>query len=477
MIYRSQQRNENARRLIKLILFGQSIIFIFLLGCGSAKSQRFESDTTVVIDAAQQYQTIDGFGGTEHWTFPPENEYSKIFDDLGVSILRFRMLRYTESKPDKPGDESDNDNDDPFIIDWNNVKTEYFGGNLGSLLKAAQSRGVKLFGNIMCPPPWMKTSNIAEGKGSLKADYEDELIEFILIWIKGMYKYHDVQIDYINFENEPNYQRGYPSCYMSPSQISDLTKRMGERFKAEGITTKIITPETSNLKQFIGYAKTICSDHLASSYAYRLATHSYNINFFKPEENNDRWIRAYNLANLCDKGIWLTEYCLDYDNSKKGTWNEAIILVQHVHNALVYGRVSAWIYHELYMDPSKSPIALIDKDKHPYPKFYTMKQYFRYVRPESVRVVAESNSNDILATSFVHKEDKTFTIVVINRAKSDKKVSFVIKGINGISELVVVRTSAFENSADLGKIMVDDNSSFIYILPKESVTTFTSNMT
>ncbi len=446
------------------------------------------ANAVVTIDGAKEFQTIDGFGGTEHYLPPKtEAEYSKIFDELGTSILRFRLFQYVEATPDMPGNEAENDNKDPFVIDWNGVQTKWFQDAttpIPALLKAAQSRGVKLFGNIMTPPPWMKTNNADSGMGpggvtaALKAGYEDELVEFILIWIKGLERDQGVHIDYVNFESEPNFPRTYEGCYLRPEQIQDLTRRLGTRMASEHITTQIVPPETSNLTSFQSWAPTICGDTTARSYISRLSTHSYNIDFFDPDKNNSDWTKSYNLAAGFGIPLWLTEYCLDSEGYK-GTWREAITLVQHVHDALYYGNVSAWLYHEIYSDPSKTPLALIDPDpRNPggmivYPKFYALKQYFHYIRPGAVRIQAESDNGDILVTSFVHKRNKDFNIVAINRQTYDQPVVFNMKNVQFASSLDVVRTSAAENAAGLGRVSVADNS-FSYILPGQSVTTFSA---
>jgi O-glycosyl hydrolase len=444
------------------------------LGCGRCSSKGTELDTVVTIDRSRQYQIIDGFGGTEHWLFPPASEYSRIFDDLGVSILRFRLLRYTEAVPNEPGNEAaHNDNDDPSVINWEGVNTRVLDG-AAPFLKAAQSRGVKLFGNITSPPPWMKTSNLAEAPGSLKAGYEDELVEFILIWLKGMQKYHGVRIDYVNFQNEPNYTTSYPSCYISPRQMQYLTQRLGSRLKAEGIDTKIIPPETSNLSTFKKWANLICQDSKAKTYVHALTTHSYNISFWDPYKHIKQWKKASNTARAHDRHLWLTEYCLDHEK-RKGTWYEAITLVQHVHNALVHGNVSAWLYHELYRDPSRTPLALIDKDTEPYPKFYALKQYFHYVRTRAVRVSAKSNDADILATSFIHRDNCTFVILLINRNTSSAIVSFYLNDIPKFLSFRVFRTTSTEKAADLGQVQVTENV-FRYTLPRKNITTFVSNL-
>ncbi len=424
---------------------------------------------TVLVNNRQVYQTIDGFGGTEHWLFPPSSEYSRIFDDLGASILRFRMLQYLESSPDQPGNELENDNDDPFVIDWNRVKTQYF-ANLAPLLKTAQSRKVKIFGTILSPPPWMKTNNAHSGEGSLKPGYEDELVEFILIWIEGMKRYHRVRIDYVNFENEPNYQRKYDGYLMSAGQIRDLTKRLSARLIAAKIDTKIVPPETTNLPTFSRWTSVICQDIEANAYIHRLTTHSYNIDFFDADQNIDNWIAAYNVARSHGKLLWMTEYCHDY-GELMGSWSEALNLAQHVHNALFYGHVSAWLYHELYRDPSKKPIALIDENG-PYRKFYALKQYFQYIRPDAVRIKAESNDKDILVTAFTHKTNRTISIVVINRHHYSKSLTFNLSGLQGLSSLDVIRTSEKENARFVGEALVINNN-LTFVMPKKSVTTLT----
>lgn len=455
---------------MRMIFAGLAIGFVAV--SSSLCSHKLAEITTITIDGSQECQKIDGFGGGEFMLFPPASIYSTIFDDLGVSILRFRMFRYTEATPDQPGDEEkDNDNTNPNTINWRGVKTANF-DFIVPFLRAAQKRKVKLFGSIACPPPWMKTSNIADGPGSLKEGYEDELVEFILIWVKGMKIYHNIDIDFINFQNEPNYVASYPSCYVRPAQIRVLTKKLGARFKAEGICTRIVPPETSNLWTFKTWAEQICQDPVANSYIDSLTTHSYNISFWKPDKNIKHWTNAYATASRFGKRLWLTEYCLDYANNKKATWNEAITLVQHVHNALVYGQVSAWLYHELYRDPSGSPLALVDMDAAPYPKFYSLRQYFRYVRPGAVRVKAECSNNDILVTSFVHKDNVTFTAVVINRGTFEQPVTFYLNNIESPATLNVLRSSSKENSAHLSRIPVTGNT-FTCALPAKTITTFT----
>jgi len=168
----------------------------------------------------------------------------------------------------------------------------------------------------------------------------------------------------------------------------------------------------------------------------------------------------------------MTEYSNDQTSGPgMGTWAEAIPLVEHLHHALVYGNVTAWLTYELYRDPGGHPVALYDDNGVKTHKFYTLKQYFHYVRPGAIRLETQSDQNDVLVTSFIHKGDNQLTIVAINRDNVAHNVDFNINSVPGLSTFNVIRTSPSENTTDLGSVSVT-GSSFSYNLPSESVTTF-----
>jgi glucuronoarabinoxylan endo-1,4-beta-xylanase len=430
---------------------------------------------TVTVDGGVKYQTIEGFGGSDGWLFAPPSEHARIFDDLGLSILRFRMLRYTEATPDKPGNEAaDNDNDDPFVIDWNGVN-KWALDAYAPYLKAAKRRGTKVIGTIWCPPAWMVSGNLAETPdNSFRDAYEDELVEFILIWVEGMQRCHDVHIDSVSIQNEPNYgNTRWPTCRYSPAKLRDIIKLLGARFETEEVTTKIHSPDVNSLNGFATYADTICKDLVASRYVDRLATHSYGEKFWDPDSAISKWARARTLADKYGKPLWETEYCNDGGNM--GTWAEAPVLAQHLHNALVHGHVPAWLTYEIYRNPGASAAALITEDG-PTPKFYAMKQYFRYVRPGAVRVGAACDDADLLVTAFVHEAQSTVAVVMINRDTAAKTVNCSLRNVpRQITTFSQYRTSSTENCVDVGAVTVSQGR-FSVTIPADSITTFAGRL-
>jgi glucuronoarabinoxylan endo-1,4-beta-xylanase len=449
------------KRLCILVILG---IVTFAQGLVEP-SVESAAQVTVSIDASNEHQTIDGFGGAETWRLPPASLYPTIFDDLGISILRFQMFAYTESRPDQPGNMlRDNDNNDPFVIDWDGVETSAM-TKFAPLLQAAQERGIKIIGTTTSPPAWMKENNEVETPGWFKSKFKDELVEFILIWVKGMEIFHGVHIDSVTIQNEPDFSPPWPGCRYNKFQMRDIIKLLGARFEAEGITTKIHVPDTKNFRSFQSYVKEICLDPAARKYVDRLATHPYDELFASPDSVIQDWKAASDLASRYGKNIWQTEY----DGGKPQKWDQAFLAAQHVHNALVYGNVTAWLNYELYLTGANAG-GLIG-EAGPYRKFYTLKQYYRFVRPGTIRVESDSSDMNVMVTAFSHPEKNSLVIVAINRNVTGKTVRFNVLNHSPITSMEAFRTSSSENTAGAGKIQIQGNV-FTVTLPKESITTF-----
>ena len=110
------------RQIKRIVVVMQAIIVVLFLTNVQAAN--------VTINGLIEYQVIDGFGVSEAWNYPPSNILPYLFDDLGISILRFRMM---------PSLESSNDNSNPNDIDWNNINTGALSGDFLGLLQEAKS--------------------------------------------------------------------------------------------------------------------------------------------------------------------------------------------------------------------------------------------------------------------------------------------------------------------------------------------------
>jgi O-glycosyl hydrolase len=457
------------------ILAGFTILVLTTVAWASGPSFLYRTQgtpTQITIDGSVQYQTIEGLGSFEGWLLPQSDLYPAIFDDLGVSILRFRMFAYVEQVPDQKNEARDNDNADPFSILWSNVKTNFFdAGHMADLLAAAKARGAKLVGTVFEPPLWMTDASAEEQQQThLTPGYEDEMIEFIMIWLQGMHNLKGLDIDYISIQNEPD----AGCCFMrySPQEVVAFIRKLGPRIAAAGLPTKIIAPDTSRLASLDSYVSAIAADSTALRYVAALATHPYDYSFNQPDTLITPWQNAAAKAAAYSKPLWMTEWL-----SATGDWTEAFNTAQNIHNALVYGQVTAWMWYETWKGPgpAHNPYSIWDYYGVITPKYYTLKQYFHWVRPGAVRIKADATDPGLLVSAFVQKKDRTFTAVVINRAASSRDAQINVAGVPGLTSLSMSRTSARENAVGAG-VAARKGTSFSATLPAQSVTTFSGSI-
>ncbi|MDX2286260.1 MAG: glycoside hydrolase family 30 beta sandwich domain-containing protein [Bacteroidia bacterium] len=98
----------------------------------------------------------------------------------------------------------------------------------------------------------------------------------------------------------------------------------------------------------------------------------------------------------------------------EGGWSIAV----KIHQALTTGYQSAWV-HWTFAEADGSGLvatqALTSQSAGALsPKYVAAKHFFKYIRPDAVRVGAESGSSSLLASAYVHDADGTLTLVLIN---------------------------------------------------------------
>ena len=107
-------------------------------------------------------------------------------------------------------------------------------------------------------------------------------------------------------------------------------------------------------------------------------------------------------------------------NPKPGAFS----LASRIHNALVYGNASAWVYwclsgHAKNASDAAAHEALMNADK-PSKKYFISKQYYKFIRPGALRVDAGPDGEASLQiSSYLHEQNKSLTIVLINSGTAE----------------------------------------------------------
>ena len=397
---------------------------------------------TWVIDTSTEHQFIRGFGGINHpeWTgqdLTPEQRQTAFGN--GPNELGFTVLRVFVN---------------PNKNQWNlAVPTA----------KTASDMGVTVFAS-----PWEPPSNLAESGGnngklhlpkSNYGAYAQHLNDF------GTYmKDNGVDLYAISVQNEPDYAHDW--TYWSSDETTDFLANYGDKITS----TRLMSPESFQYapenaswvadggKKF--YTK-ILNNQKAMANCDLFGTHFYG--------TTRDWMNFPALEN-CGKEIWMTEvYVPNSDANSNERWPEAIQVAENIHNGLVVGNMSAYVWW--YIRRSYGPMnenGTISK------RGYMMAQYSKYVRPGDIRIGATEQPADGVYVSAYKGNDNQVTIVAINKSSTGYSQNFSFSS-GTITDVDRYRSSANENLAVTNNLE-NDGKAFWAQLPAESVSTFVVTM-
>ena len=243
------------------------------------------SNQTILVDASQKFQTIEGFGfsltgGSAQAILKLDKAkraallqelFSRKEDAIGLSYLRISIgasdLNETVfSYDDMPEGQTD-------------LKLEHF--NLGPDLKdvvpvlkeiLAINPDIKIMGSPWSPPVWMKDNGSSKG-GSLQPKYYQVYAEYFVKYIQAM-KAEGIVIDAITPQNEPLHPGNNPSLLMLAEQQADfIGNHLGPAFAKAKIKTKIVIYDHNCNKP--EYPLTILKDAKANPFVAGSAFHLY----------------------------------------------------------------------------------------------------------------------------------------------------------------------------------------------------------
>lgn len=387
------------------------------------------SDVTVTL--TDEYQRIRGFGGINHpeWTGSDlsasqrQTAFGNGDGQLGMTVLRIFV------NPDKN--------------QWYKaVETA----------KYATQNNVTVFAS-----PWEPPSNLAQnGDGSFQggklhlpksnyAAYAQHLNDF------GTYmKNQGVDLYSISVQNEPDYAKEWTGW--TSDETTDFLANYGHLITS----TRLMSPESFQYTNKDYYNK-ILNNSKAFENTDLFGTHMYG---------TQRSQMDFPALENCGKEIWMTEvYVPNSEANSNAKWPESIQVSENIHNALVVGNMSAYVWW--YIRRSYSPM---NEDGSISKRGYCMAQYSKYVRPGYIRVGATEQPDDkVLVSAYKGGGDKV-VIVAVNSSSTEYNKNFTITGAE-ISNVNRFRTSQNENIAPTLD-MKYNGSSFNAQLPAQSVSTF-----
>lgn len=290
---------------------------------------------TVTTD---EKQTITGFGAAslENLMRPTQDAaiITKAYNPLGkigLNILRMEM------SPTMVPDIKDGW-DTPY--DWAGQVTD---------VKAARRFGAIVFATPWSPAPELKTNNSASG-GNDESKPESERVratlkypEKLFPWFNQFAKYMKSQaaaVQYVSFQNEPDWWVNYSGCLYDPQQMYDVIKNNMDQLDKKGLNIKFIAGEPLGFNT--DYFHRLLNDPEVNAFCDVLAGHVYGDYGCK---KNIATLRSW----APDKEIWMTEHSVASGWRHIPSWSEDMEFVQDVNECLING-CNAYIYWYLCKD-------------------------------------------------------------------------------------------------------------------------------
>ncbi|HVU04776.1 MAG TPA: MYXO-CTERM sorting domain-containing protein [Polyangiaceae bacterium] len=334
------------------------------------------------------------------------------------------------------------------------------------------------------PWPFIWGGNFSGGKldtsGTARAEFDDSsiggsgptsaLTQFargLAAYLRGFQQKYGVSLYSISIQNELNFETFYNSCTypLSDGYIKAVLAARAELDRYDDLRgIRIMGPEdllggdgygmwqygggSSTTHKNLQYLQNIDADSQAASAIDFFCIHGYAPDGVSSAGSNpvqwqwwaDGWSTSpgagipANVKGFSSYGkkSWMTE-----TSGENTAWRApasgypgqgAFSIAVKIHQALTVGRESAWAYWQLSDGSTVGDQTLTDATaRETSPKYVAVKHFFKYIRPNSVRVPATVGSGtSLLASAYVNDAAGTLTVVLVNTSASDATATLAV---------------------------------------------------
>jgi O-glycosyl hydrolase len=144
-----------------------------------------------------------------------------------------------------------------------------------------------------------------------------------------------------------------------------------------------------------------------------------------------------------------------------GAWSLAL----RIQQALVFGQQSAWAYWQLTDGNSVGAQTLTDSGHLTNSaKYIAAKHFFRYIRPNSVRVDANvTGSTNLVGSAFLHEMNRTLTAVLINTTSNTLSATIALTNLPFSLSSFRTFTSADQNLWHSSSVQVANSTATVSV--------------
>jgi O-glycosyl hydrolase len=435
-------------------------------------AKKAHAASSVTINGATTYQTIDGFGFSEAFGQASSLESSSAAQQVvnllfsptsGAGMTILRNLFPSDSggtiEPNSPGSSS--------------ATPTYraLGSSGGQVWMAQQAKNngvTQLYGDAWSAPGYMKTNGSESNGGTLcgapgasscsSGDWRQAYANYLVQYAKD-YQSAGVPLTEIGAFNELNYTTNYSSMIMSPAQAADFIGILGTTVKSSGLSPQVVCCDVLGWSSAQSYAAAIegnSATNIFSSHGYGGAP-------------------TFAITGLGSRHAWETEWST-FDswntNWDDGSDASGYTWANNIFTGLTSANLSAFLYWWGASNGTDNQ-GLIQFSGSSYTaskRLWAFANYSRYIRPGAVRIGSTSGDGNLKVLA-AKNTDGTYAIVVLNASNSDTATTFSLQNVATTGTATPYITNNSNNVAQQSSIGIS-GSSFSATVPARSLVTY-----
>jgi O-glycosyl hydrolase len=477
------------RRYSKLSIVVQAMVLATLLFFSTSATFATAAQaaaTTVTINPAEQFQTIQGWGTSLAWWANIIGGWSNsqrtaladaLYDPnkgIGLNVVRYNF------GADGPGNVCESQmKAGRNIPSFEPTQGNYVWTNDANQLwfaQAAKARGANVFeGFVNSAPAWMLlnscTAGGTSGQDNLSSAHYNDFASYIATIAQHFHDSFGITLQTVEPFNEPlgtwwtssGTQEGMYVSRATQNTIIPLVKTALVQNGASAYTS-VAAPDDNTVTWSVGDYTSYSSSTQADITQWN--THSYG--------GSDS-ARAYAYTNIGQKDgkrLWMSEWGIKAQGSNIAA---ALALSHQILDDEQNLHPVAWVAWQAVNEAGDTPdsvwgLAYRDSNNNiSYPsRYYAMGNYSKFVRPGYIMI----NNSDANTFTTYNPTTKSLVIVATNSTTSSEAVSYDLSKFSSVGTTAIpYQTTASENLQQLTGISIA-NSAFSATLPAQSITTF-----
>jgi O-glycosyl hydrolase len=448
-------------------------------------AQATAGGSTVVIDGAQRYQQITGFGASEAFgeaevvmDAPAATQQAALgllyspASGAGLTILRNEISADvgTTIEPTAPASPSA----PPAYLPLSAIDEDQ--GQLWFAQAIKKDYGVTdVFADAWSAPAFMKTNDSVDNGGTLcgvpgatctSGDWRQAYANYLTQYARDYAAAGD-RLSFVGPENEADIGPDYDSMLMTPAQTADFLDFLGPTLARSGVPTDTECCATEGWDYAQQYAAAIEADPVANFYTRIFTSHGYTE---APASPLAGWT----------KPAWETEWSTfqAWDPAwDDGTTASGFTWAQNIYTGLTAANLSAFLYWwgsstPTFNGDNESLIQIDGSTVIPSGRLWAFANYSRFVRPGAFRIGTSTADQNLEVTAF-RNLDGSVAVVVLNTATTPQSATFSVRGTgpNGFLATPYLTDSSSDTAAQPAIPVV--HGSFTATLPARSLITYT----